>query len=51
MILELNGYLIDSAAASVELMNQFSRGYVLNLRLRTNEGRERFIDYRMPELP
>jgi hypothetical protein len=40
--------MIDSPEASVELMNQFSRGYVLNLRVRTAEGRERFIDYRTP---
>ena len=51
VILELNGELIDSPAASVELMNQFSRGFVLNLRLRTAEGLERFIDYRTPSLP
>ncbi|HIF98401.1 MAG TPA: hypothetical protein EYQ54_15500 [Myxococcales bacterium] len=51
VILELNGELIDTPAASIDLMNQFSRGYVLNVRLRTTEGRERFIDYRTPELP
>ena len=51
VILELNGKLIDSPAASVELMNQFSRGYVLNLRIRTREGVERFIDYRTPARP
>ena len=51
VILELNGQLINSPAASVELMNQFSRGYVLNLRLRTAEGNERFIDYRTPAEP
>ena len=51
VIVELNGQLIDSPAASVELMNQISRGYVLNLRLRSAEGRERFIDYRTPDLP
>ena len=49
IILELNGELIDTPAASVKLMNQMSRGYVLNLRLRTPEGNERFIDYRTPE--
>ncbi len=51
VILELNGKLIDSPAATVELMNQFSRGYVLNLRIRTREGVERFIDYRTPARP
>ncbi|MCS5637031.1 MAG: hypothetical protein NZ990_10980 [Myxococcota bacterium] len=51
VILELNGEVIDTPAASVELMNQFSRGFVLNLRLRTAEGLERFIDYRTPPLP
>lgn len=51
VILELNGELINTPAASVELMNQFSRGYVLNLRLRTAEGNERFIDYRTPSEP
>ena len=51
VVVELNGQMIDSPAASVELMNQFSRGYVLNLRLRTPEGRERFIDYRTPQDP
>jgi membrane-associated protease RseP (regulator of RpoE activity) len=51
VILELNGELIDTPAASIDLMNQFSRGYVLNVRLRTIEGRERFIDYRTPEIP
>jgi hypothetical protein len=51
VILELNGELINSPAASVTLMNQFSRGYVLNLRLRTTEGNERFIDYRTPAEP
>ncbi|MDG2334830.1 MAG: hypothetical protein P8Q97_11450 [Myxococcota bacterium] len=48
VVVELNGQMIDSPEASVELMNQFSRGYVLNLRVRTAEGRERFIDYRTP---
>ena len=28
-----------------------TRGYVLNLRLRTAEGNERFIDYRTPAEP
>ena len=51
VILELNGDLINSPTASVNLMNQFSRGYVLNLRLRTHEGVERFIDYRTPGFP
>jgi membrane-associated protease RseP (regulator of RpoE activity) len=49
VIVELNGELINTPAASVQLMNQISRGYVLNLRLRTAEGEERFIDYRTPE--
>jgi len=51
IILELNGEVIDTPAASVNLMNQFSRGFVLNLRLRTAEGVERFIDYRTPSVP
>lgn len=51
VILELNGEVIDTPAASVNLMNQFSRGFVLNLRLRTAEGVERFIDYRTPSVP
>lgn len=49
IILELNGELIDTPAASVKLMNEISRAYVLNLRLQTLEGNERFIDYRTPE--
>jgi membrane-associated protease RseP (regulator of RpoE activity) len=51
VILELNGELINTPTSSVDLMNQFSRAYVLNVRLRTAEGRERFIDYRTPEIP
>jgi len=51
VILELNGDLINSPTASVDLMNQFSRGYVLNLRLRTRDGVERFVDYRTPGFP
>ena len=49
IILELNGELIDTPAASVKLMNEISRAYVLNLRLQTLEGNQRFIDYRTPE--
>ena len=48
-ILELNGELIDSPNATVALMNALSRGYVLSLRIRDTDGRERFIDYRTPE--
>lgn len=47
-IVELNGELIDSPNATVALMNALSRGYVLSLRIRDTDGRERFIDYRTP---
>lgn len=48
VVLEVNGQLIDSPAASVMLMNSLSREPVLILRVRGEQGPERFLEYRSP---
>ena len=46
VILEFNGSLVDSPASTVALMKAMSQGQVLSLRLRANNGEERFAEYR-----
>jgi len=48
VVLEINGQLVDSPDASVTLMNSLSREPVLILRLRGEDGTERFLEYRSP---
>jgi len=51
VLLEVNGQLVDTPSASVTLMNSLSREPVLILRLRGEDGRERFLEYRSPWEP
>jgi len=46
VILEFNGSLVDSPASTVALMKAMSEGQVLSLRLRADDGEERFAEYR-----
>ena len=48
VILEFNGFLIETPSATVALMNAMSEGQSLSLRIRGAEGRIRFAEYRTP---
>ncbi|MAI25649.1 MAG: hypothetical protein CMN75_06410 [Spirochaeta sp.] len=48
VILEFNGFLIETPSATVALMNAVSEGQSLSLRIRGAEGRIRFAEYRTP---
>jgi len=51
VVLEINGQLVDSPNASVTLMNSMSLEPVLILRVRGDDGLERFLEYRSPGKP
>ena len=51
MVLEINAQLVDSPNASVMSMNSMSLEPVLILRVRGDDGLERFIEYRSPGKP
>ena len=50
-ILELGGTPIDSPQATGELMDVLERGDRIRLRLRTREGRDRWISWEAPSPP
>ena len=51
IVLEINGRPIEDHNSSVALMNSLSREYVLILRVRSQDGSERYLEYRTPESP
>ena len=46
VVLEVNGELVDTPAASVKLINDLSEAAVLILRVRGEDGLERYLEYR-----
>ncbi len=51
LITESGGKLIDSPQASVDLLNELESADSINLRIKTTEGRERFVDWTAPPPP
>jgi len=48
VVLEVNGEPVDDPEASILLMNSLSRSEILSLRVRSLDGDERYLEYRMP---
>lgn len=51
LVIESQGAPIDSPQASVDLLNELERAEQIRLRIRTTEGRDRWIDWDAPEPP
>ena len=47
----MNGDPIDSAQASVDLLNYVESSPVVHLKIRTGEGRDRWIDWEAEPAP